>query len=45
MIDFSGKCRLLTVCHCCREMDNIVRIISARKASAREEKKYGGINR
>lgn len=34
--------RLLMVSHCYREDDSVVRIISARKASKYEEKKYGG---
>ena len=34
--------RLLTVCHCYREDDTVIRIISARKASRPEEKLYGG---
>jgi uncharacterized DUF497 family protein len=34
--------RLLTVCHCHREDDTVIRIISARKASKLEEKLYGG---
>ena len=33
---------LLVVCHCYRENDKIIRIISARKATAKERKQYGG---
>jgi uncharacterized DUF497 family protein len=34
--------RLLMVSHCYRENDSIIRIISTRKASKSEGKKYGG---
>ena len=34
--------KILTVCHCYRENDNIVRIISARKANKIEQEIYGG---
>jgi len=34
--------RLLVVCHCYRENDEIIRIISARKATKNESKWYGG---
>jgi len=44
IIGFSKNFRLLTVCHCCRENDSIVRIISARKATKQEHKQYGGRN-
>ena len=43
LIGLSEKIRLLTVCHCYREKDNVVRIISARKATKREEGEYGGV--
>ncbi|MBE9249374.1 BrnT family toxin [Dolichospermum sp. LEGE 00240] len=32
--------RLLVVCHCYRENDPIIRIISARKANKLEQKQY-----
>jgi len=35
--------RLLTVCHCYREDDTVIRIISARKATITEARNYGGI--
>lgn len=38
-----GPCmvgRVLVVVHCCREDGDIIRIISARKATRREEKAY-----
>ena len=32
--------RLLVVCHCFRENDSVIRIISARKANRKEEQSY-----
>ena len=31
---------MLVVCHCYREEDKLIRIISARKASRKEQKQY-----
>jgi hypothetical protein len=39
----SEKLNLLTVCHCYKEKDEIIRIISARKANKDESKYYGGV--
>lgn len=36
----SCKANLLVVCHCMRESETVIRIISARKATKTEEKKY-----
>ena len=36
----SSSLRLLLVCHCYRSANNVIRIISARKATARESKSY-----
>lgn len=36
----SFSLRTLMVCHCCREKDDIIRIISARKATAKERRIY-----
>ncbi len=36
----SRKLRLLTVCHCYRQNDEIIRVISARKATKNEAKQY-----
>jgi len=44
LIGLSETYRLLTVCHCYREDDTVIRIISARKATKQEEQEYGGIN-
>ena len=41
LLGISSKLRLLIVCHCYREDDMIIRIISARKASKKEQKQYG----
>ena len=40
MLGISIKLRVLIVCHCFRENDSVIRIISARKADRREEKAY-----
>lgn len=40
MLGLSVKLRLLLVCHCVRESDSIIRIISARKATKKEAKHY-----
>ena len=40
LLGLSYTLRLLVVCHCYRSDDNIIRIISARKASAHETKAY-----
>ena len=40
LLGLSSALRLLLVCHCYREQGNIIRIVSARKASGRESKSY-----
>ena len=40
LLGLSGVLRLLLVCHCYRGDGNVIRIISARKASAQESKSY-----
>jgi uncharacterized DUF497 family protein len=42
IIGLSENPRLLVVCHCYRESDTIIRIISARKATQKESAEYGG---
>jgi uncharacterized DUF497 family protein len=42
ILGLSNKLRLLVVCHCYRENDETVRIITARKATRKETKYYGG---
>ena len=40
LLGVSSALRLLLVCHCYRQGDSVIRIISARKASPRESKQY-----
>lgn len=40
ILGFSAQARLLVVCHCCRESESVIRIISARKATRNESKQY-----
>ena len=40
LLGFSMAARLLVVCHCYRENDHVIRIISARKATKNEAKQY-----
>ena len=40
LLGLSGALRLLLVCHCYRGEGNVIRIISARKASAKESRSY-----
>jgi len=44
ILGLSELLKLLVVCHCYREEDDIIRIISARKATRKETSKYGGEN-
>ena len=41
LLGMSAEARLLLVCHCERNAGNIIRIISARKATQRESHFYG----
>ncbi|MCL2798680.1 MAG: BrnT family toxin [Endomicrobia bacterium] len=41
ILGISRKLRLLVVCHCYKNYDGVIRIISARKATAKEIKYYG----
>jgi len=41
LLGFSAKLRLLIVCHAYRESDEVIRIISARKATPNERRQYG----
>ena len=41
LLGFSAKLRLLIVCHAYRENDEVIRIISARKATPNERRQYG----
>jgi uncharacterized DUF497 family protein len=40
LLGLSSQLKLLVVCHCYRGQDNVVRIISARKATTAESKHY-----
>ena len=42
MLGMSAAVRLLVVCHCYRENDEQIRIISARKATKKETATYNG---
>lgn len=41
LLGFSAKLRLLIVCHAYRENEEVIRIVSARKAVPNERKQYG----
>lgn len=41
ILGLSMSLKLLVVCHCYRQADEIIRIISARKATKHETKSYG----
>lgn len=40
ILGLSAALRLLVVCHCYRGKDNVIRIISARRATSAEAKSY-----
>lgn len=40
ILGMSGSARLLVVCHCLRESETVIRIISARKATKTESSYY-----
>ncbi len=42
ILGYSFQLKLLVVCHCYRENDEVIRIISARKATNNERKWYEG---
>jgi uncharacterized DUF497 family protein len=42
LLGLSQNLNLLIVCHCYRSKDEIIRIISARKATKQETSNYGG---
>ena len=44
MLGLSGEAQLLIVCHCERDEGNVIRIISARKATRNEARFYRGAN-
>lgn len=40
LLGISGRLRVLVVCHCYRESESVIRIISARRAQRNEEEAY-----
>ena len=42
MLGMSAKSRILLICHCELDPTNVIRLISARKATANEKKLYEG---
>ncbi|NCO65636.1 MAG: hypothetical protein COW32_09035 [Candidatus Aquicultor secundus] len=40
LLGLSAKLRILIVCHCYRKSSDVIRIISARKATRREQENY-----
>ena len=40
LLGLSSALRLLLVCHCYRSEGNVIRVISARKATAKESRNY-----
>lgn len=40
ILGLSSQANILIVCHCYRENDNVIRIISARKATKKEGDRY-----
>jgi uncharacterized DUF497 family protein len=42
LLGVSSRLRVLMVCHCLREGGDVIRIVSARKATATERKHYPG---
>lgn len=43
LLGLSTRAKLLVVCHCYRESEGVIRIISARKATSHERKFYQGV--
>ena len=41
LIGLSASLRALVVCHCYRQADEVIRLISARKATLSERRQYG----
>ena len=40
LLGMSENAKVCIVCHCCRESDTVIRIISARQATRKEEQRY-----
>jgi hypothetical protein len=41
MLTYNDNIIILHICHCYKEDDEIIRIITARKATKKEKKEYG----
>ena len=41
LLGMSDRLRVLVVCHCYREADEVIRIISARRATKHDQQLYG----
>ncbi len=41
LLGFSNRLKLLIVCHCYREREDVIRVISARSATRQERGHYG----
>lgn len=42
LVGISLRLRILVVCHCFRESESVIRLISARRATRKESKMYPG---
>ncbi len=42
ILGLSTKANLLVVCHCCRDSETVIRLISARRANKSESEQYNG---
>ena len=40
LLGLSGRMRTLVICHCYRQVDEVIRLISARKANSLERQQY-----
>lgn len=43
LLGMSRRIRVLVVCHCYRETEEVIRIISARRATKKETAQYGSL--
>ena len=43
LLGMSAELRILVVCHCLTDGEDIIRIISARRANRSEQKEYGNL--
>jgi len=45
LLGLSARLRVLVVCHCLRESETLIRIVSARKANKQEQQNYWDLRR